>query len=636
MSHLKKCLLLSIIAAVPLCASVGSAKEQGRIYTQVVPRKSENGALSAEQEQRIARVISRLGDDSWRVREAAQQELLTPGFVTIPYLMRYTNHADFEIAHRVRLAMDALGKQRQGNSGRPVEGLTLAAVQADPKPRPGEAVALRLKLTNTTPHDIYLYQYFWSLHLQPTHRRGTKHSRTIALSVKRAAPMDFLRLESDQSVEYLMDADPIDEAKGASKANAYLEIALASKAKEIAPKPVFSGSSELVSGLIRLEYAPRGGAADDGKALLDSYLQGQAGAKRKLLNAPNFVPIIQAGLRHPKANKRWDVFELACQQPRAALAANVVEFLARIGPRLRGSPLADRVNDFADGLPAKQRLPFLYRVAQVATYDWRQVSNIASQYIGSSDSTELDFAASVFLLLHERGDRRPPVLNFTARRLFRSPNPTFRDKRKAVELIQKLLKLEPNNIQYRFTSAKFQGGTLDIARLVENENDPSALNSLAWDLATALPAINRDPELAVRLAERAVELVGERRVYPYYADTLAAAYAASGQYPKAVMQQEKAIDRLRKGDRQIAGFARRLVHYVALAVAERDGFTGTLFGKIAFKGRKVRGALIERLRTESRPAVRKALVRELRTHFPQDPVVRQVLDQEQAGRNKTR
>lgn len=68
----------------------------------------------------------------------------------------------------------------------------------------------------------------------------------------------------------------------------------------------------------------------------------------------------------------------------------------------------------------------------------------------------------------------------------------------------------------------------------------AALNSMAWLLATVADDTLRDGVEAVRLATRALRLVG----YPEHHGTLAASYAAAGQFAAAVKAQETAIARL--------------------------------------------------------------------------------------------
>jgi tetratricopeptide (TPR) repeat protein len=70
-------------------------------------------------------------------------------------------------------------------------------------------------------------------------------------------------------------------------------------------------------------------------------------------------------------------------------------------------------------------------------------------------------------------------------------------------------------------------------------NLTEALNGLAWVLATAADPSVRNPEEAVRLAERACEI--NEYKHPEFLDTLAAAHAAGGDAAKAVEFARKAI-----------------------------------------------------------------------------------------------
>jgi protein O-mannosyl-transferase len=63
-------------------------------------------------------------------------------------------------------------------------------------------------------------------------------------------------------------------------------------------------------------------------------------------------------------------------------------------------------------------------------------------------------------------------------------------------------------------------------------DDPLALNSLAWLLATSRDAALRNGREAVALAQRAVEV--SQRADPGILDTLAAAYAEAGRFPDAI------------------------------------------------------------------------------------------------------
>jgi len=72
-----------------------------------------------------------------------------------------------------------------------------------------------------------------------------------------------------------------------------------------------------------------------------------------------------------------------------------------------------------------------------------------------------------------------------------------------------------------------------------NPEDADALGSLAWLLATASSTSLRDPAEAVRLADRAAELVDRKRAPAL--DILAAALAANGQYDLAVATCDAAL-----------------------------------------------------------------------------------------------
>ncbi|MGH9200341.1 MAG: tetratricopeptide repeat protein, partial [Vicinamibacterales bacterium] len=72
-----------------------------------------------------------------------------------------------------------------------------------------------------------------------------------------------------------------------------------------------------------------------------------------------------------------------------------------------------------------------------------------------------------------------------------------------------------------------------------NPTDAEALGSLAWLLATSSSASLRDPPEALRLAERAAELVARKRAPAL--DILAAAQAANGRYDLAMATCDAAL-----------------------------------------------------------------------------------------------
>src|SRR5262249_38311267 len=67
----------------------------------------------------------------------------------------------------------------------------------------------------------------------------------------------------------------------------------------------------------------------------------------------------------------------------------------------------------------------------------------------------------------------------------------------------------------------------------------SSLNDLAWSLATSAAAERRNGAKAVQLAEEAV--MANSRKNPKYLDTLAAAYAETEQFEKAVAAEREAL-----------------------------------------------------------------------------------------------
>jgi tetratricopeptide (TPR) repeat protein len=91
-------------------------------------------------------------------------------------------------------------------------------------------------------------------------------------------------------------------------------------------------------------------------------------------------------------------------------------------------------------------------------------------------------------------------------------------------------------------------------------NSHVAYNELAWLLATCSDKNYRDSLNAVKYARKAVDLEPES---PAYLDTLAAAYAASGDFENAIITQEKVIQRIINKSKSINinGVQKRLDSY---------------------------------------------------------------------------
>jgi len=122
----------------------------------------------------------------------------------------------------------------------------------------------------------------------------------------------------------------------------------------------------------------------------------------------------------------------------------------------------------------------------------------------------------------------------------------------AIPQIRKALALRPIFPEARFNLA-------DI--LLKKGSDPQRLNTLAWSMATSPNPGLRGGRQAVRLASRAVEMTGATD--PDSVDTLAAAYAETGQFAKAVETAGKALKLARPTGNQamISDMEKRLQLY---------------------------------------------------------------------------
>jgi TPR repeat protein len=99
-------------------------------------------------------------------------------------------------------------------------------------------------------------------------------------------------------------------------------------------------------------------------------------------------------------------------------------------------------------------------------------------------------------------------------------------------------------------------------RLAADQGVPSAMNRLAWLLAGCPEPEICNGELAVELVQQAFEQKDFNEAdRASYEDSLAAGYARSGQFDMAIETMTRTLSNLRPGDRQYAGFARRLALY---------------------------------------------------------------------------
>jgi tetratricopeptide (TPR) repeat protein len=118
---------------------------------------------------------------------------------------------------------------------------------------------------------------------------------------------------------------------------------------------------------------------------------------------------------------------------------------------------------------------------------------------------------------------------------------------KAAEYFAEAVRLKPDYIIARaqlgyslVKLGKIESAIENYQKILQYQSDnPEALNALAWIWATNEKVEFQNPIRAVEFAQKACELSNYE--HPGVLDTLAAAYAAAGNFPEAVKTAEKAI-----------------------------------------------------------------------------------------------
>jgi len=135
--------------------------------------------------------------------------------------------------------------------------------------------------------------------------------------------------------------------------------------------------------------------------------------------------------------------------------------------------------------------------------------------------------------------------------------------------LYKALQLDPDSAlaHYYFGNILVQSGKINEAvthfeKALKLKPDwVELMNSLAWILAVQPEMTSHNPDKAVKLAQRACELTNYQE--PELLDTLSVAYAAAGDFNKAVEIAQKALELCQSGEKKILKkeIEKRLVLY---------------------------------------------------------------------------
>ena len=150
----------------------------------------------------------------------------------------------------------------------------------------------------------------------------------------------------------------------------------------------------------------------------------------------------------------------------------------------------------------------------------------------------------------EKRPDNPVAHNFLGRALLQAGNAA-----QAIQQFQRALQLMPNLAQAHFnmaTAFEQLGRTREAIKQYDQvlrlkPDTIEAQNNLAWLLATLAPEDGGNPVRGLELAQGVCKLAPNGMTAPYL-DTLAAAYAATGQFSNAVATAGKAIDLARSNE----------------------------------------------------------------------------------------
>lgn len=116
------------------------------------------------------------------------------------------------------------------------------------------------------------------------------------------------------------------------------------------------------------------------------------------------------------------------------------------------------------------------------------------------------------------------------------------DYQQSVRLAPELPDAYANRGDAQLKLGQWEAAARDYRRAMRlGPESPRAFQSAAWLMATCPDERFRDSELAVKTAEKLLELAGDQLALSTF-DTLAAAYANAGRYEEAVQTLDQAID----------------------------------------------------------------------------------------------
>ena len=170
--------------------------------------------------------------------------------------------------------------------------------------------------------------------------------------------------------------------------------------------------------------------------------------------------------------------------------------------------------------------------------------------------------------------------------------------------------------QGKFTEAQAafrEKAELELKQLSQppDGSNPAALNSIAWCLATSGEPTVRDGPRAVELAGQAVAATA--RTNASFLDTLAAAYAETGQFDQAVATQQEAMGVLQE-PMERADYASRLELYVAGQPYHEPGFKELVADPLA----GIISSLLQSRKFTAAETPARALVVFLQKEWPED------------------